>query len=150
MEEFPQKKIKILLIDNDQMMQIYFRDIFWIHDRSNRYDISIATNLKDAEKTVEDINTRPDFIFLDVILSEDNKKSSHISAYQIARCLEFVDKIKKNKEYSQIKVILYSGYRNNDLQNALVKLGIDGYLLKGELLPKEVVSFTDNLHGSHN
>ncbi len=150
MEKTPHQRVKILLIDNDQMMQIYFRDIFWIHDRSSRYDISIASNLKDAENAVENIETRPDFIFLDVILSEDGKANSHISAYQIARCLEFVDKIKKNKDYSQIKVILYSGYRNEDLKNALVKLGVDGCILKGEMLPKEIVSYTDNLHGSNN
>ena len=34
------KKVKILLIDDDDMMRIYFRDIFWIHSRRIQYEVN--------------------------------------------------------------------------------------------------------------
>ena len=39
------KKLKILLIDDDEMMRIYFRDIFWIHGRGDIYEINMGNFL---------------------------------------------------------------------------------------------------------
>lgn len=145
------KKVKILLIDDDEMMKIYFRDIFWIHGEKDKYEINVASNLLDAKKIVDDVNLRPDLIFLDVILKGNTLGGKmHVPAYQIARFLEFVSNIKKNKDFSKIKIVLYSGHRNEDFKDALLELGVDGYLVKGEHLPKEIISFTENLHGSNN
>ena len=99
------KKIKILLVDDDEMMRIYFRDIFWIHSRNNKYEVSMASNLDEAEKMIQDKETRPDSIFLDVLMSTNKGKNT--PAYKIARSLEFISKIKKDKDLSKIKIILF-------------------------------------------
>lgn len=139
------KKIRILIIDSDEMMRIYFRDIFWIHGRSNEYDISMASSIEEAEKIVFDVNTCPDTIFLDIVMAA---KKSHVSALEIARSVEFVSKIKNNKEFSKIKIILYSGHKDEALRENLSKIGIDGFLVKGECMPKEIIAYTDKIHGT--
>ena len=142
------KKVKILLIDDDEMMRIYFRDIFWIHSRKIQYDVIMASSIKEAEELINDKETRPDSIFLDVLLSTKGGKNT--PAYQIARSLEFISKIKKDKEFSKIKIVLYSGHREQAINDSCVRLGIDGCITKGELMPREIIDFTDKLHGTNH
>jgi DNA-binding NarL/FixJ family response regulator len=139
------KKIKILIVDSDEMMRIYFRDIFWIHGRSGQYEVIMASTIEEAEKVVFDINTRPDTIFLDIIMAPNK---SHVSVLEIARCVEFVGKIKSNEEFSKIKIILYSGHKEDALKDNLSKIGVDGFLVKGESMPKEIIAYTDKIHGT--
>ena len=143
------KKIKILLIDDDEMMSIYFRDIFWIHGRSDSYDIKMVSSLEEAEKIVNNENERPDTIFLDIFMSSKGGKGS-TPAYQIARSLEFISKIKNDKELCRINIIILSGQKEEYLKDATQGLGINGYLVKGEFMPKEIIAFTDKIHGTNN
>jgi len=144
--EQAKKKIKILLIDDDEMMRIYFRDIFWIHSKSDDYDVNMVSTLEDAEKIVQDENTRPNTIFLDVLMSAKGSAP----AYQIARSLKFIDEIKKNKDFRNINIVIYSGQKEQYLKEAALQLGISGYLVKGELMPKEIMNFIDKIHESNN
>ena len=137
------------MVDDDEMMRIYFRDIFWIHGKGDIYDIEMVPSLEEAEKKIHNENERPDTIFLDVLMSSKGKKGT-APAYQMARSLEFISKIKKDKDLSNINVIIYSGQKEQYLKEAAEELGINGYLVKGELMPKEIVSFTDKIHGTNN
>ena len=139
------KKIRILIVDDDEMMRIYFRDIFWIHGRSNQYEILMASNIEEAEEIIKDENTRPNTIFLDLVLSS---KKSNVSSFDISRCVEFVTKIKKSTNLSHIKIILYSGHSERSIQEELSKVGVDGFLVKGESMPREIIAFADELHGT--
>ncbi len=139
------KKIKILIIDSNEMMRIYFRDIFWIHGRGNEYEVLTAASIPEAEKIVFDKSIGIDTIFLDIMMSS---KKSHISAFEVARCVEFVTKIKSNKEFSCVKIILYSAYSEETLKENLSKIGIDGFLVKGESTPKEIIAYVDQIHGT--
>lgn len=147
--EKDKKKIKILLIDDDEMMRLYFRDVFWVHGKGDVYDIKMASSLEEAEKIVTDENERPDTIFLDVLMSS-KKNGGSAPAYQMARSLEFISKVKSDKKFSNIKVIIYSGEKEDYLKEAAQGLGVDGYIVKGELMPREIVSFTDKIHGTNN
>jgi len=139
------KKIKILIIDSDEMMRIYFRDIFWIHGRTKEYEIETASSLEEAETIIYDKLTRPDTIFLDIMTVS---KKNHISPLEISRCVDFITKIKSEKEMPLIKVILYSGHKEEALINNLSKIGVDGFLVKGESSPKEIIAYTDKIHGN--
>ncbi|MCX6756427.1 MAG: response regulator [Candidatus Nomurabacteria bacterium] len=139
------KKIKILLIDDDEMMRIYFRDIFWIHGKSNIYDVEMVSSFEKANELVKNIETRPDTIFLDVLMSSKGA-GCNAPAYQMALSLAFISGIKKNNELSCINIIIYSGQKDEILKEEAVKVGVDAYLTKGEIMPKEIISFTDKLH----
>jgi DNA-binding NarL/FixJ family response regulator len=142
-------KRKILLIDDDEMMRIFFRDIFWIHGKDDTYDISMASSLEEAEKIIENPTTMPDIVFLDLFISSTIKGHS-ASVYQVARSLEFISRIKSNKKLSGIKIIIYSGQKDKSTEEAVLKLGASGYLIKGELLPKEIISYVDKINGTNN
>lgn len=144
--ENEKKKIKILLIDDDEMMRIYFRDIFWIHGRSDSYQIEMVSTLEKANEIVNNKDTRPDTIFLDVLMSSRGSGCS-APAYQMALSLSFISRIKKDSELSKIKIIIYSGQKDEILKEESLKIGVDAYLTKGEIMPKEIIAFTDKLHG---
>jgi DNA-binding NarL/FixJ family response regulator len=142
------KQIKILLIDDDEMMRIYFRDIFWIHGGDNKYEISMASSLAEAEKIISNKDTKPDTIFLDVMMIvKDGDNSPH---QQLERTLSFIKKVREDKDLSSIKIIIYSGQKEKFIEDEFNKLGINGYLIKGELMPKEIIAFTDKLHEPNN
>lgn len=142
------KKNRILLIDDDEMMRIYFRDIFWIHGRSDTHEVILASSLDEAENFIDDEKTRPDTIFLDEMIPVKEGKNGLED--QVKRSLDFVEKIKNKKKLSDIKIVIYSGHKEKSVEESFKKLGVDGYLVKGELMPKEVIAFTDKIYGSNN
>lgn len=143
-----EKKIKILLVDNDEMMSIYFRDIFWVHGHNNRYDISVAPSLSEARKKITEETTRPDIIFLDAMIPTEGGNSN--SESHIKESLAFIKEIKSHSELSKINIVIYSGHIHKSLEKEAYSLGINGYIIKGEFTPKEIITYTDKLHGSNN
>ena len=146
--ETTQRKIKILFIDSDEMMRIYFRDVFWIHGRSDTYEIMMASSLEEAEKNIVDKDTKPDTIFLDIMMTDLNKRSS--GDEQIRKNLSFIERIKKDKDLSSIKIIIFSNKKEEIIKDEAFKLGVDGFLTKGELMPKDIIDFTDKIHEHNN
>ena len=146
--ETKQNKIKILLVDDDEMMRIYFRDIFWIHGRSDTYEIIMASSLIEAEERVTNKETKPDTIFLDMMMPVEGAKNGPED--QIDRTLSFIKKVKSAGETKNTKIIIYSSQKEKFLKEEVAKLGVDGYLVKGELMPKEIIEFTDKIHESNN
>ena len=143
-----QRKIKILLIDSDEMVRIYFRDVFWIHGRSDTYEITMVSSLEEAEKKIADKETRPDTIFLDVMTVFPGEHNS--SDEKIKKTLSFIKKIKKDKDLSSIKMIIFSNINKESIKDEISKLGVDGFLTKGELMPKDIIDFTDKIYEHHN
>ena len=146
--EKKQNKIKILLVDDDEMMRIYFRDIFWIHGRSDTYDVSMASSLLEAEEKIMNKEMKPDTIFLDMMMPIEGAKNS--PEEQIKRTLSFIEKVKKDNDTKNTKIIIYSSQKEKFIKEEVAKLGVDGYLVKGELMPKEIIEFTDKIHESNN
>ncbi|MFA6586306.1 MAG: response regulator [Candidatus Paceibacterota bacterium] len=142
------KKIKILLIDSDDMVRIYFRDIFWVHGRSDTYEITMASSIEEAEKKIIDKETKPDTIFLDVMMTSPGGRSGNDE--QIKKNLSFVERIKKDKDMSSIKIIIFSNKKEESIKEEASKLGADGFLVKGELMPKDIIDFTDKIHEHNN
>lgn len=143
-----QKKIKILFIDSDEMMRIYFRDIFWIHGRSDTYEVTVASSLEEAEKNISNKDTKPDTIFLDIMMVSSDGRSG--GDEQIRKALFFIEKIKKDKDLSSIKIIIFSNKKEESIKDEASKLGVDGFLTKGELMPKDIIDFTDKIHERNN
>lgn len=152
--ENDKKKIKILIVDDEEMMRIYFRDIFWIHGRSDTYEVMMAASVKEAEKFIKNKDTHPDTIFLDILTSVDGERNDIDE--KIKRTLIFVDKVKKDKDLPSTKIIIFSGHDEKSIKDAFCigsefcDVGVDGYMVKGELMPKEIIAFIDKIHESNN
>lgn len=142
------KKCRILLIDDDEMNRIYFRDIFWIHGRLDAYDIVSTNSIKEAKVLIENEETRPDLIFLDTLIIERGSKNDIDS--QIKRSYDFVYEIKKENKFPNLKIIIYSSQRDKKIEKKFIAIGADSFLVKGDLLPKEIIVFTNNVYESNN
>ena len=143
-----QDRIKILLVDSDEMMRIYFRDIFWMHGRDDSYEVDIVSSLEEAEKKLEDKDTRPDILFLDVLMSAKGKSNSIDD--QVHKSISFIERIKKEKDLEKIKVVIYSSQKEKLIKDEICKLGVEDFLTKGELMPKEIIAFVDKIYESNN
>jgi CheY-like chemotaxis protein len=141
-------KVKILLIDKDEMTQIYFKDIFWIHGRNKFYEVDIASSLGEAERKIEDLTTRPNTIFFDIMIGFEDKKK--ILDKQLEKAVLFVDKIKKDNKKSDIKIIIFSNQEEKYIKKKFPSVEFDGYIKKGDLMPKEIIDYTDKIHGTNN
>lgn len=140
------KKCRILLIDNDEMDRIFFRDIFWIHGEDDLYEITCAKSFGEALELIE----KEDFsiIFFDSLIPEKEKRNDIDS--QIDRTYSFISKIRNDDKHSKVKLVVYSGIRDKKIKKKLKSIGVDKYIYKGDLLPKEIISLMDKINGCHN
>lgn len=133
---------KILLVDDNEFTRIFFKDVFWIHGLESKYDLMTVENTKLAEDLIDSPKTMPDIIFLDLALPM-LVNGSIITTPEAGFLL--LKKIKENPQKRHIKVIMYSGYNEKEIQDRALSLGADGYLVKGENMPQELVAFIDKL-----
>ncbi|MBU2109387.1 response regulator, partial [Patescibacteria group bacterium] len=89
-----EEKIKILLIDDDEFIQILFKDIFWVHGAKGNYEIQIAPDLAAAKKIIENPETCPCLIFLDLMLTKSKEKFS----LEGNESIKFLKELKSDKK----------------------------------------------------
>lgn len=136
-----EKKIKILLVDDDELTRMYFRDIFWIHGFEKKYDIFLADGPEEAGKIIQDPKTRPDIIFLDLIMP----KSRGGLELTWETGLNLLKKIKGDPKLKSIKVVVYTGLIDDFVRGQVQQLGAEMYVVKGENLPKDVIELTEKI-----
>jgi len=128
--------IKILSVEDDEFMRIFLKDIFWLHCRSVGFgncELEIVDNIKDAEEKIFNPETKPNLIILDVMLPQN--KNGSIDREGGFKLLEKIKSDPKNKD---IKVVIFSAYRDKELQSRALKMGAEKFLVKGEHLPHDL------------
>ena len=140
----PERPVNILFVDSDEMMQIFFRDIFWVHGHDDRYHISVAKTLQEAQVATANAETVPDVMFIDVMIPAEGGMEA--SSSQLEASINFIKKIKADKKTEHIKIVVFSGHKDDAFQRKVIALGASGYLVKGEFMPKEIIDFVDKLH----
>jgi len=130
-----EKIYKILIIDKDEFIRNYVRDVFWIHGRGH-YEVFIANDLTEAKNIIKE--NKPDIILLDLMMPE-----TKVGRLSVDNSLGFLKDIKSSPVMRDIKVIVYSGYE--ELKDEVMKLGAEGFLAKGAHLPKELINEVENL-----
>jgi len=139
-----ESRTKILLVDDDEIIRIYFHDIFWIYGFESRCDLTMAVNLDEAEKIVADPETRPDIIFLDLTLP---KKVGERTLIDPEYSFEFLERIKADPATKGIKVMIFSGHAEKEFQEEAKAKGADGYVHKEQSLPKDLVDVINKVLG---
>ena len=132
------KKQKILVVDDDEFIRIYFKDVLWIHGMEAKYDVQTIETIEEAQKIIDSPETRPDIIFLDLagLMMVDGQRITTVEAG-----FSLLKRIKGDAETKGIKVVMYTGYNNKEYMDKAHELGADGYLVKGEKMPQELVKF---------
>jgi CheY-like chemotaxis protein len=143
-------KLKILLVDDDEIVGIYFHDIFWIYGFEDRLELAIATNLDDAERIVADATKRPDVIFLDLALP---KKVGERTIIDPKYSFDFVERVKHDPKLASVKVMIFSGHSEKEYVDEAKARGADGYIHKEQSLPKDLIATIKAMYvavGSHS
>jgi len=142
-----EKKIKILLVDDNEVVRLFFKDLFWLHGLETKFEVQVADGIESAEKLVRNIETRPDVIFLDMVMPMNVDGKTITSAE--TGCI-FLEKIKKDKELKKIKVIVFSAYDDDEHKSRAMKLGADMFLSKTENLPQDLIKFIGQMNKKLN
>lgn len=134
-------KTKILLVDDDDLIRMYFRDIFWVHGLESQYEILIADGPEQARDLIKNKKTRPNLIFLDLVMPRS--KGGVESTWKTG--LELLKFVKTTPDFKDIKAVIYSGINDSFVRKEAEALGATTYLLKGENLPKDIIELTKKL-----
>lgn len=136
------EKINILLIDDNEVIRIFFRDIFWLHGLEDQFHLEVASGVDDAMVILHDPSKRVDVIFLDLVMpfKKDGKEITTSEAG-----LGILRAVKGDPNLKHVKVIIFSGYTDKkDIEEAK-KEGADMYLAKEEHLPQDLIRILDGL-----
>lgn len=135
-------KINILLVDDNEVIRIFFKDIFWLHGLGNQFHLEIATGVDEALAILHDPEKKIDVVFLDLVmpLKKDGKEITTSEAG-----LSILREVKGDAKTKHIKVIVFSGYTDKkDIEEAK-RSGADMYLAKEEHLPQDLIRIFDGL-----
>lgn len=136
---------RILIVDDDEMIRIFLRDIFWIHGNAEDYDVQVSGTLEEAEKFITDPEKVPDIVFLDLMVPP-SIRAGVASPSHIEGTFEFIKKFKKDPKFSRMRIVVFSGHRDKDIKEKAMSSGADDYLVKGDFMPKEIISFVEKIN----
>jgi len=128
--------IKILSVEDDEFMRIFLRDVFWLHCRGAGFDgceLEIVDNIKDAEEKIFNSETKPNLVILDLMLPQSKNGSLDREGG-----FKLLEKIKSDPANKDIKVVIFSAYRDKELQSRALKMGAERFLVKGDHLPHDL------------
>ncbi len=114
------EKKKVLIIEDEKMLAEMYRDRLI-------YEGFEVFSAFDAEEGMEmTIKIKPDLILLDILLPRQNGT-------------DFLHDLRQKEGVSDITVIAYSNYDDQESKDKAKSLGAKEYLIKTNYTPKEVV-----------
>jgi CheY-like chemotaxis protein len=131
-------KQKLLLVDDNELTRIYFREIFWLHGLEYKFDLEMAESLEQASQILKNPSTKPDIIFMGLVMPV--KIGFHTVTTPEAG-FNMLKQIKSDPELKNIKVFIFSAFDKSEYKQTAKQLGADAYLVKGENLPGDLISF---------
>ena len=135
---------KVLMIDDDDMMRVLFRDTFWIHSAGdNLIEVITMRNLAEAKEYLESAEAVPDAIFLGLWLLAPTRLGTKVR--ETLPSLEFIKGLRQNTRYAKTPIVVYSRFGEAEFKDKAKEAGADHYLVKGELTPREMVDFVERL-----
>ncbi|MDX1535475.1 MAG: response regulator [Candidatus Spechtbacterales bacterium] len=122
---------KILLVEDDPFLS----EIYITKFEQVGYEVEIATDGESAVKKAHEIH--PDVMLLDIVLPKMNG-------------LEVLAELKKDSSVNDIKMIVLSNLGSDEDISRAKEIGADGYLVKSQYTPSEVVSQIENVINEKN
>lgn len=112
---------KILLIEDDA----FFLDIYINKFEAAGYQVDVVGDGRLGLERVR--SNRPDVILLDIV-------TPAINGFQVLK------ELKRDDEFKKIPIIIFSNWGVHEDVEKAKELGADGYLVKGQYTPSEVVA----------
>ena len=139
--ETQKNKQKLLLVDDNELTRIYFREVFWLHGLEYKYDLQMTETVEQAAKLVENEATRPDIIFLGLVMP---MKINGTTVTTPEAGFNILRKVKSDPNLRRIKVVIFSAFDKQEYKDEAKKLGADAYLVKGQNLPQDILQFMNH------
>jgi DNA-binding NarL/FixJ family response regulator len=131
---------QILLIDDDDMIRILFKEMFWIYS-ANITEVTAVRSIADAYEYLKNNAASPDVVVLGLALL--TKSVDGTASRETQPSLDLIANLKAKN--ANVKVVVFSHHKEEHLKEAAARAGADHYIIKGEQTPKEVVDFIENL-----
>lgn len=130
------QKKKILLIDDNEIIRLMFSNVFWLHGLNDDYELTTVGTIEEAYTFISNTSTRPDIIFTGLVMPfvKDGKTETSAEAG-----FSLLKRIKQDPETREIRVIIFSGYNEEDYRTQALALGAEMYLKKGENMPQDLI-----------
>lgn len=138
------EKQKVLLVDDNEIMRIFFKDVFWLHGLDEKFKLELADGVESAKKILNDPERCPDIIFLDLVMPFEKEGRKIISE---DAGLNFLKEIKSDKNLQKIRVFVFSSSDEKKTIETAKKLGAERFLVKQEHLPQDLVKVIEGLGG---
>ncbi len=132
--EAPKKKI--LLIDDNEIVRLMFSNVFWLHGLDDKYELNTVGSIGEAFVFIENPTTKPDIIFTGLVMpfEKDGKKETSAEAgFSLLR------RIKGDPATQSIRIVIFSGYNEQEYREQAISLGAEMYLQKGENMPQDLI-----------
>lgn len=136
-----QQKKKILLIDDNEIVRLMFSNVFWLHGLDDKYELNTVGTIDEGLVFISNTSTRPDIIFTGLVMpfKKDGKMETTAEAG-----FSILKSIKENPETKSIRVIIFSGYNEEDYRAKALGLGAEMYLQKGENMPQDLIKIINS------
>lgn len=141
-------KLKLLLVDDNEMIRIFFRDVFWLHGLDDKFELTLADGIEQAAAIIKDPVKVPDAIFLDMNMPMKLEDGRTVTTPQAG--LSILRLVKQTPELSKIKVYVFSGNTEKSIVEEAKKLGADNFLAKEEHLPQDLIKVLEDLFSQTN
>lgn len=119
----PKKKETILFIEDDPAQVMMYEAQF----SGAGYNVLTASNEVDA---LVQAKKKPDLIFLDLLLGNSDG-------------IEILEKIRKDKEIKDSKVLVLTNFQKNELKSRASELGVLDFVVKSSIIPKELLNIAE-------
>lgn len=130
-------KVKVLLVDDNEVIRMIFSNIFWLHGLDDHYDLATVARTEDARTLIDDPETRPAIVFTGLVMPFEKDGKTSMSAEAGLSLLSY---IKQNPALKNTRVIIFSGYDDAELKEKAISLGAEQYLKKDENIPQDIIS----------
>lgn len=137
------KKTKILLIDDNDIIRIMFSNIFGLHGLDEQFELTTVARVEEARMRLDDPATRPDVIFMGLVMPFEKDGRTVTSAEAGFSVLK---EVKENATLSYIRIIILSGYQDEEFQKKALEMGAERYLKKSESMPQDILEVIRSLH----
>ncbi len=135
---------RILMVDDDDMMRILFRETFWIHSRKDlMIEVQTVRTIQEAREYVTEHHEHLDVLFLGLWLPVEQSDGSAVR--ETLPSLEFIKELRKKEDFKDLTIVVYSRFSEEEFKKSACEAGADHYLVKGEITPHEMVQFVERL-----
>src|SRR3989344_147922 len=131
-----QPKKKILLVDYNEIIRLMFANIFWLHGLDDKYELTTVSSMSEASVFIANPATRPNIIFTGLVMPFEKNGKIETSA---EAGFSLLKRIKTDPETQSIRVVVFSGYDEDEYRTQALALGAEAYLTKGENMPQDLL-----------